>query len=71
MWASAADRDRKCKRCVEGDKIQRGCWKCIGCKGAMPKVEFSRWLAGRNSKKPNNKQRCNKCFAHEERRRKE
>eukprot|EP00959_Pyramimonas_sp_CCMP1952_P158260 3309833-Pyramimonas_sp.AAC.1 len=71
MWTDAADRGRKCTRCVEVEKVERGSWKCIACKNALAKVEFSNWLATRTSKKSNGKQRCNGCFADEERRRKE
>eukprot|EP00959_Pyramimonas_sp_CCMP1952_P408540 8562200-Pyramimonas_sp.AAC.1 len=67
MWADVADQNRKCKRCVEGARVQRGCWTCIACKGVVPKEGFGRWLAQRTTKRPNGKQRRNKCFGHEER----
>eukprot|EP00959_Pyramimonas_sp_CCMP1952_P200810 4200196-Pyramimonas_sp.AAC.1 len=71
MWVNVADQDRKCMVCIEKTRVQRGCWKCIGCKGVFPKADYDRWLAKRTSKKSNGMQRCNKCFEHEERKRKE
>eukprot|EP00959_Pyramimonas_sp_CCMP1952_P222002 4641397-Pyramimonas_sp.AAC.1 len=71
MWANVADQDRKCMRCVEEARVQRGCWKCIGCKDVFPKVDFCRWLAKRATKISDGKQRCNQCFENEERKRKE
>ncbi|CAK0848862.1 unnamed protein product [Prorocentrum cordatum] len=71
MWGGVADRDRKCKRCVAGAKLPRGWWRCIACKDAFERRDFSSWLAKRTTKGPDGKQRCNKCFADEERKRQE
>ena len=71
MWEGAAARNRKCKRCVDGAKLQRGKWKCVECKGAFGKEHYSNWLAGRSTQKSNGKQRCNICCAGQERKRKE
>eukprot|EP00959_Pyramimonas_sp_CCMP1952_P444321 9302840-Pyramimonas_sp.AAC.1 len=66
MWANVADQDRKCMRCTERARVQRGCWKCVACKGVFPKIEFGRWLAKRATKKSNGLQRCNACGEDEE-----
>ena len=71
MWAGRADHHRKCNRCIDDAKLQRGKWKCVECKDAFGREEYSSWLAGRTSQKANGKQRCNVCCAGQERKRKE
>ena len=71
MWANVPEQDRKCTRCSEGEKVQRGCSKCVACKNVFPKEDFCRWLGKRTTQRANGKQRCSKCVVHEERKRKE
>ena len=71
MWEGAGDQHRKCKRCIDGAKLERGKWKCVECKGAFGREHYSNWLAGRSTQKANGKQRCNICCAGQERKRKE
>ena len=71
MWDGRAEQHRKCKRCIDDAKLQRGKWKCVECKGAFGREEYSSWLAGRTTQKADGKQRCNECCAGQERKRKE
>ncbi|CAK0846477.1 unnamed protein product [Prorocentrum cordatum] len=71
MWDGRAEQHRKCKRCIDDAKLQRGKWKCVECKGAFGRDEYSSWLAGRTTQKADGKQRCNECCAGQERKRKE
>ena len=70
MWTDVADRHRKCAECLGKVKAPRGWWSCVACKGTFEKAEFGSWLATRTVQKPKGTQRCNKCFADQERERK-
>ncbi|CAK0901015.1 unnamed protein product, partial [Prorocentrum cordatum] len=56
MWDGRAEQHRKCKRCIDDAKLQRGKWKCVECKGAFGRDEYSSWLAGRTTQKADGKQ---------------
>eukprot|EP00959_Pyramimonas_sp_CCMP1952_P162304 3393512-Pyramimonas_sp.AAC.1 len=51
MWDGVADRRRKCMRCVAGAKLPRGYWRCVACKEACERGDFSSWLAKWTTKK--------------------
>ena len=60
MW-TRGDGERKCNR----DKCMgrvRGMWKCVQCKIAKPKLDFSMWLAPRKSQQRQSIARCNACM---------